>query len=135
MLKVLVAISLALALNVGIWKWTRHRERLHEAEVATTPAGHSGTRQPDLSLPPRPRDRGFLGVVLAGESVDVEATVDGRLPPVFVEPGDEVGRGAPIAQVDVRPLVRELRVVHVHVRGGTAHEAARSVLTSTASGS
>jgi RND family efflux transporter MFP subunit len=43
---------------------------------------------------------GFIGVVVAGEWVDVQARVEGRLQSVFVKPGDRVRRGTPLAQLD-----------------------------------
>jgi RND family efflux transporter MFP subunit len=62
------------------------------------------------------RAQGFLGVLLAGESVDVAAEVAGRLRAVVVRAGDAVPRGALLASLDAQVAGQDL-------------EAARAVLS------
>ena len=50
----------------------------------------------------------FLGVVLAGQTVELAPRADARVERVFVKPGERVRRGAPIAQMDVRTLRADL---------------------------
>ena len=51
---------------------------------------------------------GFLGVVLAGQTVELGPRADARVEQVFVKPGDPVRRGTRIAQMDVRALRADL---------------------------
>jgi RND family efflux transporter MFP subunit len=52
--------------------------------------------------------RGFIGVVVVGESVEVEARVEGRIEDVLVKPGDRVARGAPLVRLDRLAAAHEL---------------------------
>lgn len=111
MVKVFALISLALALNVGLWRWTRQREpapppALVVAQLAPSRSAPAGNDAVAVAAPAP--DRGFLGVVVAGDPVDVTTEIGGRIAEVHVEPGDPVARGATIAEIDVRPLDREL---------------------------
>jgi RND family efflux transporter MFP subunit len=108
MYRVLIGILLTVLLNVGIFKWTRQRERLASAEAAR--AAQTLAVPPPPPPPPPAPERGFLGVILAGESVDLEPKVEGRIESVFVKPGDLVTRGTRIAQLEVRTLREELAV-------------------------
>ncbi len=53
-------------------------------------------------------DPGFVGVVVAGEAAEIEARVEGRIEAVFVQPGQTVVRGAPIARLDHQAATHEL---------------------------
>lgn len=52
----------------------------------------------------------FLGVLLAGETVELAPKSEGRIETVRVKPGDRVARGAVVAVLDVRPLRRQLAI-------------------------
>src|SRR5947208_8911391 len=67
------------------------------AEAAPKPAA----KPAPASAPPEER-KGWLGVVVARESVDVTADSQGRLQAVYVSIGDRVKRGDRIASVDTR---------------------------------
>jgi RND family efflux transporter MFP subunit len=56
-----------------------------------------------------PRTEGFVGVLLARESVDVSAKFEGHLDTVRVRLGDRVTRGASLASLDVRSVKRDLQ--------------------------
>ncbi len=83
-----------------------------------TPAALAPPRTSSELLPPK--DDSFIGVVLAGDSVKIEPEATGRIAQIFVKPGDEVVRGAPIAQLDVHAVKSELMVARA-----SAAEAAR----------
>jgi RND family efflux transporter MFP subunit len=51
---------------------------------------------------------GFVGVIVAGESVEVEPKVEARIEEFFVKTGDQVRRGMPIARLDVQASEHEL---------------------------
>src|SRR2546423_604715 len=90
----------AVALGLGLWVAGRVNAEapppppapLVAAAPARAPAG----------------DLGFIGVVVAGEAVDVEPRVEARIEEVLVKPGDLVQRGQLIARLDVETLRKEL---------------------------
>ena len=47
-------------------------------------------------------------MVVAGEAAEIEARVEGRIEAVFVQPGQTVARGAPIARLDHQAATHEL---------------------------
>jgi RND family efflux transporter MFP subunit len=51
---------------------------------------------------------GFVGVIVAGESVEIEPKVEARIEEFFVKAGDQVRRGMPIARLDVQASEHEL---------------------------
>ncbi len=55
-------------------------------------------------------DPGFIGVVVAGESVEVEPKVEGRIEEIFVKPGDEVEAGAGLVRLDVQASQHSLAI-------------------------
>src|SRR5688572_9077416 len=57
---------------------------------------------------PASRVTGFVGVVVAGESVAVEPRVEGRVRELLVRPGDRVSAGTPLARLDVSAAVHQL---------------------------
>src|SRR5262245_25388089 len=77
-------------------------------------AGPVALGRPARQAPVAPR--GFLGVLLAGESVDVAAEAAGRLRAVAVRAGDVVEQGALLASLDAQVAGQDL-------------EAARAVLS------
>ncbi len=54
-------------------------------------------------------DPGFVGVIVAAESVDVAPPFAGVVAAVHVRPGDAVAAGAVVAELDPRPIDDELR--------------------------
>jgi RND family efflux transporter MFP subunit len=70
---------------------------------------------PELLAPaaisaPRPAvaEIGFVGVIVAGEWVEIEPKVEARIEEIFVKTGDQVRRGTPIARLDVQASEHEL---------------------------
>jgi RND family efflux transporter MFP subunit len=55
--------------------------------------------------PPEP---GFIGVIVAGESAELEPRVDGRIDEVLVRAGDTVARGQPLARLDGKATRHDL---------------------------
>ncbi len=87
---------------------------------------------PTTRTPARPTsDPGFVGVIVAGEWVEIEAKVEGRLQELLVKPGDRVARGAPLARLDVTTALHELAIaraalVEARRRYGRRRRLARS---------
>ena len=59
---------------------------------------------------------GMLGVVLAGEQVDVAARSQGRLEAVFHRLGDRVAKDSLLATVDTRAVKRDLAIAEAQLR-------------------
>ena len=74
----------------------------------TAPAGTATARQP---APPLASDC-YLGVVVANESVDVVAEVEGRVREILLRSGEAVERGARLAVLDNPSLGHQLTVEH-----------------------
>lgn len=113
---------IVLLLGIGVvsfagWKFV-HREA-PVAPKASAPAPTASAPAPPLP-DPRPTPAGFTGVVLAGDWVQVEPNVSGRIEEIFVRPGEQVLRGARIAQLDVRSAKHTLESAQA-----SAAEAAR----------
>jgi RND family efflux transporter MFP subunit len=68
-------------------------------------AGSSGTAAEARRSAAEP---GFVGVIVAGESVEIEPKVEARIEEFFVKTGDQVRRGMPIARLDVQASEHEL---------------------------
>src|SRR5215203_676831 len=65
---------------------------------------------------------GWIGVVVARESVDVTADSQGRLRAVHVSIGDQVRRGDPIATLDTSLAAQDLEMARSALRGAEADE-------------
>ena len=59
---------------------------------------------------PPPTAGSYLGVVLANESVDVVAEIEGHVREVLVRPGDAVAAGAPLVILDNESLDHQLTI-------------------------
>jgi RND family efflux transporter MFP subunit len=70
---------------------------------------------------PAPRP-GWLGVVVARESVDVKADSQGRLQTVQVSIGDHVRKGDPIAVLDTSLATQDLEMARSVLRGAQVDE-------------
>jgi RND family efflux transporter MFP subunit len=72
---------------------------------------------------PAPASRpGWIGVVVARESVDVKADSQGRLQTVQVSIGDHVRKGDPIAILDTSLAAQDLEMARSVLRGSQADE-------------
>jgi RND family efflux transporter MFP subunit len=67
-----------------------------------------------------PKSEGWIGVIVARESVDVTATGQGRLAAVHVKIGDQVRRGDRIATLDTQVVAQDLEMARSAVRGAEA---------------
>ena len=74
----------------------------------TPAAAEQVSDETSIELPGAPQKPGYLGVVVARESVDVAAEVAGRVESVVVRPGDRVERGDLVARLDRRELAQGL---------------------------
>jgi len=61
-------------------------------------------------------DTGFLGVVVALQSVELSPKFDGTLERLDVHVGDHVKRGAPIARLDSRSVAQDLAIAEASLR-------------------
>jgi RND family efflux transporter MFP subunit len=89
---------------------------------------------PAAPRPAPPPAAGFVGVIVAGEWVEVEPKVDGRVQVVLVKPGDRVARGALLARLDVAASVHELAIARAALAEASRRFARRRRLVRGASG-
>jgi len=89
------------------------------AKAAAKPvsSGSSGLPQPAAE-----ERKGWLGVVVARESVDVTADSQGRLQAVYVSIGDPVKRGDRIANLDTSLAAQDLEMARSSLRAAEADE-------------
>jgi RND family efflux transporter MFP subunit len=80
------------------------------------------TAKPAPAPPVEPERKGWLGVVVSRESVDVTADSQGRLQAVYVSIGDRVKRGDRIASLDTRIAAQDLEMARSTLRGDEADE-------------
>lgn len=66
--------------------------------------------------------RGYLGVVVSGEAVDVAARVGGQLTDMQVRLGDQVAQDSILATLDAGPLRDELAMARASLRAARAEE-------------
>lgn len=100
--------------------------------IATTGCGGRDTAQGDPAPPPvaapaaspaptpapspPPERKGWIGVLVARESVDVTAESPGRVLAVHVKIGDRVRRGDRIATLDTRVMAQDLEMARSSLR-------------------
>jgi RND family efflux transporter MFP subunit len=96
-----VALALIVAGAAAGAGCDRETERPPAALVASAPRTAAASAVPDP---------GFVGVVVTGEWVEVEARVEGRVQELLVRPGDRVAKGAPLARLDVTSTLHELAI-------------------------
>jgi RND family efflux transporter MFP subunit len=82
---------------------------------AARPGQHTAPRSA-----PSVRNEGFLGVVLARQSVDVTSEIPGRLEWVHVREGDPVHRGQTVATLDRGEIRQELEMARASLRAEEA---------------
>ncbi|RKG79741.1 efflux RND transporter periplasmic adaptor subunit [Corallococcus sp. CA049B] len=73
------------------------------------------------------RREGWLGVIVAGGSVDVAARLEGTLERMDAQVGDSVRQGAVLARLDTRALQRELAVAQASLQAGEAERHIASI--------
>ena len=98
-----VFLFATISLTAGIWKYRRSSSPSKQGAPAAVASAAPAAAPPD-------KDLGFIGVVLAGEWVQVEPNIMGRIERLFVKPGEEVRAGTPLAQLDVQSMKHELAV-------------------------
>jgi RND family efflux transporter MFP subunit len=62
----------------------------------------------------------FVGVVRAGQAVEIAPKVEGKLETILFRPGDRVSRGKPLAQLDLRSLKQDLDVARAELTEANA---------------
>jgi len=92
------------------------------------PSAAADAPAPKLAAKPAPAQameperKGWLGVVVARESVDVTADSPGRLQAVYVSIGDRVRKGDRIASLDTRIAAQDLEMARSSLQGDEADE-------------
>src|SRR5579859_2265319 len=92
---ILIVLLLATA---AVWKL--RRPPTPSSKQSAPAAAASGAP----AAAPAEKDPGFIGVILAGDWVQVEPNISGRIVNVLVKPGQEVRAGTPIAELDVQSM-------------------------------
>jgi membrane fusion protein (multidrug efflux system)/multidrug efflux system membrane fusion protein len=108
------------------------RERSDRAEPAPVlePARVPTPGTAPATPPARP---GYIGVVIAGESAEIEPRAEGRIEAVFVAAGDRVARGTPLARLDGKRLRSELSAASAALaEASRRHERRRRLARSNA---
>jgi RND family efflux transporter MFP subunit len=112
--KLAIAFLAAASLCANIWMATGGRNRV---APPLQPAAQEAAGPAPVD---EARDRGFIGVIVAGDTVELEPRVEGRLREVLVHPGDQVAAGKVLARLDVASVEDELTIA-----GAALHEARR----------
>jgi RND family efflux transporter MFP subunit len=113
-LSILLALALALLASVA---GCGHRNVAVEA-----PAPRSAPRAPVAAAAAPAPHPGWIGVIVARESVDVKADSQGRLQAVRVSIGDHVRKGDPIATLDTSLAAQDLEMARSVLRGSQVDE-------------
>ncbi|PYQ64516.1 MAG: hypothetical protein DMF53_07265 [Acidobacteria bacterium] len=93
------------------------------AEIPPAPSAPRPAAPAPAAASPAPAPRpGWLGVVVARESVDVKADSQGRLQTVQVSIGDRVRKGDPIAILDTSLATQDLEMARSVLRGAQVDE-------------
>jgi RND family efflux transporter MFP subunit len=71
---------------------------------------------------------GFIGVVVAGEAVEIEPKVEARIEAILVKTGDQVRRGTPLARLDVQASEHELTIARAALTDASRRLARRQRL-------
>lgn len=95
--------------------------------VKPEPATPAPAPPPRTAAPPpapaaEPSRPGWIGVVVARQSVDVKADSQGRLQSVRVSIGDRVKKGDPIATLDTSLAAQDLEMARSQLRGAQIDE-------------
>ncbi len=110
----------------GMGALTGARLATRPAPVATAAA--VAADQPQVQpMQPMPDRKGFVGVVIAKQQVDLESTVAARVLTVPVQLGDRLHKGDPVATLDSESIRRDLASATATVRAAQAEERAARV--------
>ena len=90
-------------------------------EASTPPAALPAPRATLPASPPASR-QGWVGVVVARQTVDVTADSQGRLQAMHVSIGDRLRRGDPIATLDMSLAAQDLEMARSNQRAADADE-------------
>ena len=90
----------------------------------------NGGQAPSASEGGEPRS--FLGVIVAGASVDITTTVESRIESISVQLGDHIRKGRIIATLDSNALRREMEVAEAELLAARAEEEASSYMVAEA---
>jgi len=88
--------------------------------AASAPALDAGAHAEIAKRDARSADRGFVGVIVAEQSVDVAPRFEGRVARVAVRAGDRVEAGDLVAEMDPAPLREDLRAAEAAQRASAA---------------
>lgn len=111
---------------VSALAWTACGEPQSPGLEARQPAPPSAAAPAAPTLPaeaavsPPPERRGWTGVVVARESVDVTAETQGRVRAMHVQIGDAVQQGRPIASLDASIAGQDLEMARSSLRAAEA---------------
>jgi RND family efflux transporter MFP subunit len=92
------------------------------AETAPAPLPSAAPPVEPTPVASRPTRKGWIGVVVAREMVDVTADSNGRLLSVAVEIGDRVRRGDRIASLDTSLVAQDLEMARSSLRASEADQ-------------
>lgn len=95
--------------------------------VHTPPPVRRGQRPP-LDPP------GFVGVIVASQTVDIAAKLEGRIVDVKVKPGQRVSNGSVLAVIDASALFQEIAVAEVAVRAAEERQRRRQAAATNVPG-
>lgn len=119
---------LAAAFGLGVLVTALLVWMLRPSEPAPAPSAYGSaapplpTRFQDTAPPAAQQPARYLGVVLAEETVDLAAEIDGTLDGVTVRVGDAVQRGQVIAQLDTASLDHQLTIERATLRTAQAEQ-------------
>jgi membrane fusion protein (multidrug efflux system) len=117
---VLFAVA-ALGLGLGACGVTGENQRTGAGRPAAA-AATSLAGEPARPAGAAEEPRGFLGVLVARQSVDVAAETSGRLRAIEVRAGDVVARGALLASVDTQVAGQDLEAARAVLRQAEVEE-------------
>jgi RND family efflux transporter MFP subunit len=111
---------LALLLLTAVAGCKDHRGELAVAPPPKPPVPLAAQAVPASPAPTPSARPGWIGVVVARESVDVKADSQGRLQSMRVSIGDSVKKGDPIATLDTSLAAQDLEMAHSVLSGSQA---------------
>jgi RND family efflux transporter MFP subunit len=113
-----VALGLALALAPAACKPAAGGDA--SEDVPTPRARHVSAEAIARGTTGAPEDKGFIGVIVAHESVDIVPKAQGRLKEVTVRLGDKVARDGVVARLDADTARQELRMAEATLKAAEA---------------
>ena len=99
-----------------------------DRSTSTAPAAADPIpRQAAIATEPTDAPACYLGAVVARETVDISAEIEGTVARVLVRPGDRVERGDLVVALDTRSLLRELEIEEAARGNAAAQQRQRSL--------